>query len=899
MSAFEAGYVPPIVVDAWTSADGSTKAWCAAAIELVTGPAAEGDPPEAVLSSIRSRSARILAALRPWENQGTLEYRIVGGAGSPTLRYIFIARALGASQESARAWAEAMLRTVVGLFPKTYVFAPVGYIANDFRVWYEIQRAEERREPGPYVDRRIASYYYLVHRLSGDGAGWHAIPSIILNASSQTTLSVCFLPTSLSDGERAAIDHVSTHARYLSEPQPGFDFFGNQQSTPGDAGALDVLSCWNVFPERRGFLIRIGVTSGLGEIDHLASQLASSLSQTAPNSGIAPGRYAVVRDLSEYEAWSTYCLGVPIPRERHPVWALPPEEAPASFHRIPNFHTEEDAAALFALPLPDDQGIVGLKRAEAARSRRSELGGGAEDEPGTAIGRAIHEGVSGREMRVPLTALNRHSLVVGIPGFGKTTTIQTVLESLWNDHRLPWTVIEPGKPEYRNFLNVPGVSYDLTVITVGRESISPLRLNPLEPPPGVRRSMHESAVYGIFLMSMPLHDPLPQLLRSALDRVYSVSGWDEDTTLADDVAPPTLRDLIAAFSDVFSEAGYQHGTEAQNIGVAFTVRMRSLLVGNIGKVLDTRRSNDLEEILSRPVVFELSEIQNDEDQALLGALLLHQIRGRARARGSSGGQLRHLTVVEEAHNLLPADVNGTTSSTQSRAKAVEQFVNAIAELRSFGEGFMICSQNPSRLAQGAIRNTNVRIIHHLESEDEREAMLSDVGADPQDRDVARELSVGTALVKWAPMLRPQLVRTIPPAGVDTSSIPSDEDVKERMTAHRATTQSVLPYALCTVQVCSKGCEGTVRNRGRSISIQARPLLLDKDAPGDFSARMDAVTAAVRKSTPESLSEQQIYCACAQLIVDGVNGRAGLPLGANVSPIADSLLASVRRANGMG
>lgn len=900
VASFEAGYVPPIFIDAWTAEDGSSKAWCASAIELISGPAIEGGLSSLdVLGEVRERSARILAALRPWENQGTLEYRIIGGASNPRLRVVFVARALGKTEDSARKWADAMLRTVVGLFPKTYRFAPASRVVNDFLDWHEIVRSEECRQPGPYVDPRLASYYYLVHRLSGDASGWRAIPNIILNASSETTLSICFLPTSISDYERAAIDHVSTQARYLSEPQPGYDFFGYSQTTPGDSGARDLLACWDAFPERRGFLIRIGVGSTRAEISHVTSQVASALTRTNPDGHLLPGRYALIRDLSEYEAWCTYCLGVPIPRERHPVWALPPEEVPASFHRIPNFHSEEDAAALFPLPVPDVQGISGLPRTDSAGSRRSELGATQDVGPSAAIGELVHEGASLGSLRVPLSALNRHTLVVGISGFGKTTTIQTVLESLWNEHRIPWAVLEPGKPEYRGFLNVRGVREQVSVVTVGRDSVSPLRLNPLEPPPGIRRSMHESALYGIFLMSMPLHDPLPQLLRTALDRVYSALGWGEDTLLEDGIQAPTLRDLLATFNEVFVEAGYQPGTEAQNVGVAFNVRLRSLLVGIVGRVVDTQFSSDLNDILSRPVVFELSELQNDEDQALLSALLLHQIRGRARARGSSSGQLRHVTVIEEAHNLLPAEAHrAETTSTQSRSRAVEQFVNAIAELRSFGEGFMICSQNPSRLSQAAVRNTNVRIIHHLESSVEREAMLDDIGASGQDRDVALELGVGAALVKWAPMLRPQLMRTLPPADVNTGVAPSDEAVRQAMAINREATLALRPYSLCYAEVCPRGCEIGVRTRGRSLAIQARPLLLQGKAPEGLSARMDALAKAIYQVGDASLGVQQVYCSCAQLMVDGVNGRTGLPVSVDTTLTREALLSAIGRINGM-
>lgn len=82
--------------------------------------------------------------------------------------------------------------------------------------------------------------------------------------------------------------------------------------------------------------------------------------------------------------------------------------------------------------------------------------------------------------------------------------------------------------------------------------------------------------------------------------------------------------------------------------------------------------------------------------------------------------LSHVTVLEEAHNILKR-----TSTEQSGegsnllGKSVEMLSNAIAEMRTYGEGFVIADQSPNMLDMSAIRNTNTKIIMNLPEESDR------------------------------------------------------------------------------------------------------------------------------------------------------------------------------------
>ena len=66
--------------------------------------------------------------------------------------------------------------------------------------------------------------------------------------------------------------------------------------------------------------------------------------------------------------------------------------------------------------------------------------------------------------------------------------------------------------------------------------------------------------------------------------------------------------------------------------------------------------------------------------------------------------LRHITVLEEAHNLLrrTSDVQAQESANL-QGKSVEMLTDAIAEMRTYGEGFVIADQSPGLLDPAVIR----------------------------------------------------------------------------------------------------------------------------------------------------------------------------------------------------
>lgn len=115
--------------------------------------------------------------------------------------------------------------------------------------------------------------------------------------------------------------------------------------------------------------------------------------------------------------------------------------------------------------------------------------------------------------------------------------------------------------------------------------------------------------------------------------------------------------------------------------------------------------------------------------------------------GQMNADLRHLTVLEEAHNLLKKTfTEQSEEGSNIVGKSVEMLTNAIAEIRTFGEGFIIVDQAPGLLDTAAIRNTNTKIILRLPESTDREITGGAMALSKQQSDELSKLPTGVAAV---------------------------------------------------------------------------------------------------------------------------------------------------------
>jgi DNA helicase HerA-like ATPase len=792
-----------------------------------------------------------------------LEFRYVvqpRDGGVATVRMFVSAKVLGHGPE-AHVLVQQTLAGAVASLPPWFETrsVPFGTFHGDTDQLpvFELRRAEEVTVPvWEYIP---ADFYYQINDDPGDGSGWSTFWEVLSKCPEPASISIVFKQTALADEERSVLGQVMSQLAVFAETRQDYNLIGHPVTYPGCENARIALDSWQRRVDllgQRPLVVRIGARCAPNVAGVLLGGLATALARRGDGPGAHPMTIEAADYIGTWQAescfdWLDICAW-----GGHPVWSH--ESAPHSLRRLPYLYGVNEAASLAILPVGDAQGTPGFPTARRSVARRSTASG--EGTPSVPIGSYLHHGRPLGEVRVPLAALNRHLLVAGTPGSGKSTTVQSLLVNLWRVHRIPFLVIETVKSEYRNLLTADGFD-DLMVIRAGRDDISPLRINPLAPPAGVRRETHASGVLAAMRMAMPLLPPIPQLLEQAIDRAYTLAGWEHDSTSQDGIDPPTLRSLLQSFEAVFASANYRG--EATNIAVAFKVRLEGLLSGGRGRMLDTVESTDFDELIRMPTIIELDELGSDEDRALIAALVLERVRSCARRREGKG--LQHVVVLEEAHRLLPAATAASEGSGErTRADGVEAFCNAIAELRAAGEGFVICSQSPSRLARASFDLTASRIVHDLRSDADRQVMLDDIGALDTDRELAGRLQAGEALVRWPPMDDPAFVLVSPADGVDTGASVSDDTVRARMRYSTARTRSLLPYTTCTREVCSAGCDPSVRAQGRVVAASVAPVVAQLSAlpPAD---RLSGLVTAL--ATEVGADRTLAFCAISQLHAD--------------------------------
>jgi hypothetical protein len=464
------------------------------------------------------------------------------------------------------------------------------------------------------------------------------------------------------------------------------------------------------------------------------------------------------------------------------------------------------AAAAFRLPISVRGGIPGI----AVRQPAPDFEPGPR--PSEAAADELHLGTfrRGGAVTIKLRHLTRHALVTGFTGAGKTNTVLYLLNQLWAERQrealepIPFLVIEAAKKEYRGLLGQPGFG-DLLIFSLGDETVSPFRLNPFELQPGVRLEAHLGHLQTCFDAALPQFGILPSIIAESLEMIYQDKGWkmtDQGESEPDRLFP-TMRDVFAKVIQVAESRGYA-GETYHNIRAAAAGRIGSLLRGSKGRMFDCQRSVPMDLLMTQPVVLELNDL-NQQDKALTMMFLLMLLREYREMNKAK--MLQHVTVVEEAHNVMEnvQSVGASEIAADTRAKAVEAFAAMLAEVRAYGEGIIISDQSPEKLSPDAVRNTNLQIAHQLRHRTDREAIAAAMIMDEAQQEYLGKLRVGEAAVFLTGYDRATFMR-VPnykdDAGFEESS---DEEVTTHMASFKGEHVSAyLPFDGC--RFCGQPCD---------------------------------------------------------------------------------------------
>ncbi|MEC4893081.1 MAG: DUF87 domain-containing protein [Oscillatoria sp. PMC 1051.18] len=402
--------------------------------------------------------------------------------------------------------------------------------------------------------------------------------------------------------------------------------------------------------------------------------------------------------------------------------------------RLPWLFSPEEVHSIFRLAIADRAGVWGLPSAPGAQNARR---------PNKI--RDIPADLNLGGLQLSKKQLTQHLLICGVPGSGKTNTSLYLLETLWRQHQVPWMVLEPAKTEYRGLKAVTSLQDDLLIFSLGDERVAPFRFNPFELPEGINLDSHLGALLDLFSVSMSMWGPLPNVVEQLIQEAYKRQGF---TILGDNskLTPPCFSDLVNLIPEIVPKLGYKPET-TDEITAAISVRLNKFCRGGLGQMLNTTESLNFDELMRHPVILEMSQITNSDDRAFIMGLILNRCYQYWTARRHEAtGELKHLLLVEEAHNLL-ANASESTNQEQAnpKGKAVRNFANMLAEVRGFGQGIAIAEQNPEGLVPDVMVNTNIKIAHRIVEAKNREALARSMLLTPQQEKSLASLGVGQFL----------------------------------------------------------------------------------------------------------------------------------------------------------
>ena len=419
----------------------------------------------------------------------------------------------------------------------------------------------------------------------------------------------------------------------------------------------------------------------------------------------------------------------------------------------------EELSILSALPNNDIEGLSVSKISSFGLTQSKNI----DKYNSFEIGKVLNKKYPTRQrFKLSKDALNSHLFVSGITGSGKSNTIKlilTKLQSSLQDNKIPFLVIEPAKSEYKYLIkDIP----NLQVFRPGAKGdifkFNPFVFEHSRSNKSVTLTKHVDMLKTTFSSAFPMYGPMPYILEDAIHRIYEDKGWSfdtEDNPYYTDLKEanydrkmllfPNMQDLKNKIDSVVEESGYA-GELDSNIKAALKTRIKNLTIGAKGKIFNSRHAFDSEILFERPTIVELSNIVDDEEKAFIMGLLLNKLYQYREEKGSSD-TLQHITVIEEAHRLLPnISFNKSSEEAGSKAKAVETFTNILAEIRSYGEGIIIADQIASKLHPDVIKNTNVKIIQRTMDQEDRELVGKSINLnEEQILDIA-ELKAGEAIV---------------------------------------------------------------------------------------------------------------------------------------------------------
>ena len=358
--------------------------------------------------------------------------------------------------------------------------------------------------------------------------------------------------------------------------------------------------------------------------------------------------------------------------------------------------------------------------------------------------------ITNKKVELDNKSLNMHTFITGSTGSGKSNTVYQILAELHQD-KIPFLVVEPAKGEYKDvFGNWP----DVRVFSTNPKVAPLIHINPFRFPESIHVLEHVDGLVEIFSACWPMYDAMPAFFKDAILRSYEEIGWDLGSSTFDgeELLYPDFEILTEQLDLLIEQSDYASDIKSNYRGALIT-RVKSLTVG-LNKFMFTQEQTPYEQLFDQNCILDISRVKSRETKALIMGLIVYILNEYRMDQKQGNNQgLRHVTVLEEAHNLLK---NSSQNDSELIGKSVEMISSTIAEIRTYGEGFIIVDQSPSSVDISAIKNTNTKIVLRTPEANDRQAVGHSIGLTEDQVNEIAKLPSGVAVVYQNDWLSPVL-----------------------------------------------------------------------------------------------------------------------------------------------
>lgn len=341
---------------------------------------------------------------------------------------------------------------------------------------------------------------------------------------------------------------------------------------------------------------------------------------------------------------------------------------------------------------------------------------------------------------LPKDYLQQHLFIDGKPGFGKTTLVKRLIIELDREGIKPF-IIESAKKEYASLVHH---IKDIKVYSAGNDGID-LKINVFAVDDGIMVSKHVSSLIGAFMSLFDGESPLPETMTRYINYLYQKHNIKMSDMGNRNMTYPTLEEFLTGIQDfVENHTSYEKKVKG-NLASAIYNRVASLVEGPAGQILNCDKGMSIQSMMNHCTLIELDDIE-EENRDFMTMILTLKLNEYLRNMPLSDG-LKHVLVLEEAHNILTNTENNNLKA--SKVQASLTYSRLLSEIRAYGIGIIISDQRPSQISSDVIGQSRSKITFNIDELKDIEALTVPFNLSPYQQSQLRLLKIGECLISIA------------------------------------------------------------------------------------------------------------------------------------------------------